>query len=112
MGEIDLKKELCRKHCAYYRPSKGRGLACQGLRVIERLIKNGRISPFNFNEYTKSPDVLTEKKLLKKLCKVCPFYEDDCDYVKKKKAALPCGGFVLLRGAMQENAVVIEDLKA
>lgn len=103
-----LAGKLCKNYCRYYKPSKDKGLACKGFLAIERLIGEGREIPFDKAE--KGLEVGTEKALIKKICKGCPFFEDGCDFVMKGDGSLPCGGFILLGHLMEKKIIAIDDI--
>lgn len=107
--KISLKKTLCQNFCAYNRPDKKEDLACMGFLVVEKLIKKGREIPFHKTD--KKFKAHTEEKLTKTICVVCPFHESDCDFVRKKKDAPPCGGFMLLGNLLEKNIISIDDMQ-
>lgn len=104
-----IVKNLCKKHCKYYKPSKDNELACKGFTVIEKLIKNGK--EISFNKAEKKLNASTEKKLIEGMCMICSFYEDGCDFAEQKRNALPCGGFILLGYLVESGVISIDDIK-
>ncbi len=79
-----------------------------GYLVIRRLIKNKHKT--YFRKYKKAVSDSTSSALINKICKPCPFYEDDCDFAEQKEKALPCGGFILLGHMIEEKIVRIEEI--
>jgi len=106
MDRAELSKNLCAKFCSYYKPWRDEELACMGFLVIERLIKAGQEIPFE--KGGEKAGSLTEDALIQGMCKACPFYESDCDFIEKSRNALPCGGFILL-GQLTESGVISID---
>ncbi|KAF0144302.1 MAG: hypothetical protein FD156_1987 [Nitrospirae bacterium] len=104
----NIVKNLCKKHCKYYKPSKDNELACKGFTVIEKLIKNGR--KISFNKSEKKVSASTGKKLIGNMCVACSFYEDGCDFAAEKKGAPPCGGFILLGHLLDGKIITIDDI--
>ncbi|MEK6581389.1 MAG: hypothetical protein AABY50_07490 [Nitrospirota bacterium] len=105
----NIVKNLCKKRCKYYKPSKDNELACKGFTVIEKLIKNGK--EISFNKSGKKLNASTEKKLIEGMCVACSFYEDGCDFAARKKDAAPCGGFILLGYLLNEDIINMDDMK-
>ena len=75
-----------------------------GFLIIERLIADGKIIPFVAD--VKEINNLTQEILIQNLCHSCPFFGDDCDFVKDRKAS-PCGGFSLLGHLLETKAISI-----
>lgn len=103
-----LKKNLCQKICSYYKPSKNEDLACMGFLVIEKMLKKGKDVPFQ--KADKKLKEQTEEKLIRHMCPTCPFYENDCDFVKQQKGAPPCGGLILLGHLLEKNIISVDDI--
>jgi len=104
----NIVKNLCKKHCKYYKPSKDNELACKGFTVIEKLIKNGK--GISFNKSGKKLKASTGEKLIEGMCVACSFYEDGCDFAARKNNAVPCGGFILLGYLLDEKIITIDDI--
>jgi len=105
----EIKKELCQKFCPYYKPSKNDELACMGFFVVERLLKKGK--KILFDRSKKKLDAVTQEILIQNMCTACPFYENDCDFVRQKEESLPCGGLILLGHLLEKNIISIDDIK-
>jgi hypothetical protein len=94
-------------------------MACEGFIVIERLIKNG--TPVVFEMPEKASAYQGQKMLMQHVCAVCPFYENDCDFIlsmlsppidgAETKRPLPCGGFMLLSDLLDRKTLVIDDIR-
>jgi hypothetical protein len=106
---MDLRNNLCRNFCFYYKPSIKEELACGGFLVVERLIRKAK--QLSFEKSEKKIDLQTEEKLLKTLCPVCPFFEGDCDFILKEGDARPCGGFILLGQLIDRGLMSIDDVR-
>jgi hypothetical protein len=105
----NLQEILCKQFCRYYKPAGTENLACKGFLVIEAFMKKGKKIPFQKTETQLCPQ--TEGTLIGTLCITCPFYENDCDFVRQKKDCSPCGGFTLLRSLLGKNIISIDDIK-
>lgn len=108
MNKADIRNKLCRNFCKYYKPSKKEEFACIGFLAIERLIGRGKRIPFR--AFKERMHLLTQEVLIKNLCVLCPFYEDDCDFVRQKGAP-PCGGFLLLGHLLETKAISIDNIR-
>jgi len=105
----NLQRNLCQEFCSYYKPSKKEIIACKGFLVIEKLLKRGREIPFDKTD--QKPGDAIQGELIRGMCIACPFYENDCDFVQKKKDAQPCGGFMLLANLLEKNIISIDDIQ-
>jgi hypothetical protein len=105
----NLQRNLCQEFCFYYKPSKKEKIACKGFLVIEKLLKKGRKIPFDKTD--EKPGDAIQGELIRGMCIACPFYENDCDFVEKKKDAHPCGGFMLLANLLEKNIISIDDIR-
>ena len=106
---MDLVKNLCKNFCAYYKPSKKEELACRGFVVVKGLIDTGK--QVSFEESSKRPGPLTEEGLRNVLCRTCPFYDGDCDFILKEGVAMPCGGFIFLGLLIERGIICIDDVR-
>ncbi len=103
-----LEEKLCLHFCPYYKSEKRNEITCMGFLVVKGLIQEGKNITF-----LKSVDVLkkeTEVILLECMCKTCPFYKEDCDFIKKRGNYLPCGGFTLLGQLLELGIISIDDI--
>jgi hypothetical protein len=105
----NIQRNLCQEFCSYYKPSKKENIACKGFLVIEKLLKRGSNIPFDKND--EKPGDAIQGELIRGMCIACPFYENDCDFVEKKKDAPPCGGFILLANLLEKNIISIDDIQ-
>jgi hypothetical protein len=109
MQEANLRKKLCRTFCKYYKPSKKEELRCMGFQVIERLMLRGDRVPFG--GVAVVPGRLTQETLVHEMCAFCPFYDDDCDFVKGKENSTACGGFILLARLLETRAIAVDKIR-
>jgi hypothetical protein len=109
INKADLRNKLCLTFCKYYRPSKKEDLSCIGFRIIERLILKGRDIPFGAGAVALNR--LTREALVREMCAFCPFYADDCDFVKKKENSTACGGFILVGQLIEAKVIVIDNIR-
>jgi hypothetical protein len=105
----DIQRNLCQEFCSYYKPSSKDNIDCKGFLVIEKLLKRGRKIPFDKTD--EKPSDAIQGELIREMCIACPFYENDCDFVEKKKDAPPCGGFMLLANLLEKNIISIDDIQ-
>lgn len=93
-----------------------------GFIVVEKLLKKGMKIPFNKSNNKLKPD--KEEELKNTMCIVCPFYENDCDFVSTTpthplgkggiggvKKSIPCGGFILLGLLIEKSIFSIDDIQ-
>jgi hypothetical protein len=104
-----LQERLCRKFCRYYKSSKDEKLACMGYLVIESFSNIGREMVFPVT--AEKPRISVEKLLVGHMCTRCPFYEEDCDFVRGVQNASPCGGFIVLCHMCQTHNVSVDDIQ-
>jgi len=107
--DISLVENLCLNFCPYYKPLKKDELACMGFLVVEKLLKKGE--KILFDKSKKKLDAVTQEILIQNMCTACPFYENDCDFVRQKEESLPCGGLILLGHLLEKNIISIDDIK-
>jgi uncharacterized cupin superfamily protein len=105
----ELRNSLCRTFCSYYKPGVKEELTCLGYHAVAWLLERGTHMDFVRCHDLPSPE--SDAILAAHLCPECPFYENDCDYAEKKEAALPCGGFVLLRQILSQGTISIDDIR-
>jgi uncharacterized cupin superfamily protein len=104
-----LQQDLCENFCAYYRPGKDETLACLGYLLLQWLQERDTQISFEKRDRALSPS--GAEVLLDNVCRICPFFSGDCDYVLHKEGAVPCGGFVLLGHLFDEGAISIDDIR-
>ena len=98
-----------------------------GFVITKRLIELG--FPISFPlcseppAYTGGPErsgnEITEK-LINHVCNVCPFQENDCDFIEfhrtgrsssEQKRPMPCGGFIFLSLLLDSGVICIDDVR-
>jgi hypothetical protein len=80
-----------------------------GFLVVERLIKKGMKIPFH--SFDQKSDPAVQKMLIENMCVSCPFYESDCDFVRRKGDSPPCGGLILLAHLLGTDIITIDNIK-
>lgn len=108
MKELILEKRLCNIFCPYYKPSKDNALFCRGFSVVEKLLQEGK--KINFLKSEGVLDRATEEMLVHNMCFTCPFYEEDCDFIRHRKNFPPCGGFTMLGQLLESDTITIDDI--
>ena len=98
---------LCRNFCRYYKPGKNEDLACEGYRVVERLLSEGRPISFVKAEFRRDPEM--KESLVREVCARCPFRADGCDFMQDRSSPA-CGGLVLLEQMLASGIVTIDDI--
>jgi hypothetical protein len=104
-----LQKNICQKYCSYFRPFKQEELACLGFLVIETLMKKGL--PLTFEKADSEQVAAAQQRLVLDFCFACPFFREDCDFVRKTEGAEPCGGFIFLSHLLAKNIIHIDDIR-
>ena len=121
-----LSRELCKAYCQYYRPSKEEDLECMGFTVTEKLFVRGLAvsssvlpAPSADKGSPVMPGDETIEVLISRICTICPFHEDDCDFIDAHKPgasdiqqarAIPCGGFLFLGSLIDNKIIDIQDI--
>ena len=108
LNRVDTRERLCRTFCKYYKPLKKEELVCRGFLVVERLLREGKKIPFRVFKGKMTASV--QETLERNLCILCPFHEDDCDFVRHKESP-PCGGLLLLGHLLEIKAVSVDNIK-
>ncbi len=104
-----LQQDLCENFCAYYKPGKDETLACLGYLLLQWLQeKDNNIS---FEKRDRQPSPSGAEVLVDNICRICPFFDGDCDFVLHTEGSVPCGGFVLLGHLFDENRVSVDDIR-
>lgn len=105
----DLKQSLCLKFCSYYNSSKSEPIACRAFLLVERLFKDGRkidfdipISGLNGNG----------REFISVICVSCPFYENDCDFIRHAGNAKPCGGYIFVKESVNAGVITLDDIRS
>jgi hypothetical protein len=126
MKSRSLTGEICKSYCQYYKPSKEEDIACMGFVVAGRLVEEGILAaltpvpgPHGEEDETGLPCEDTSEKLRNQMCPVCPFYENDCDFISfhrhntpdaRQVNAMPCGGFLFLGRLIDRKIIDIRDV--
>jgi hypothetical protein len=121
-----LSRGLCKAYCQFYKPAKDEDLACMGFIVAERLFERGL--PVLSHALPGPPAETAEiglplpetiVMLIARICRVCPFFESDCDFIDFHKrgavnvqqpGAIPCGGFLFLGRLIDKKLIDIKDI--
>lgn len=103
-----LVSMLCLPYCAYYKPGKNEKVRCRGALIVERLMLLGRTLPPPEKGHNV-PDQSVTECLVRLLCGVCDFRENDCDFAQNRHAR-PCGGFVLLSRLLGSLTISAEEI--
>lgn len=105
---MSLSKQLCLRICPYYKPSKDEALACRGFVEVQMLLKKGREICLDGRSQPVRPE--TAKELVSKMCPVCEFYREDCDFIVNMMNASPCGGFSLIGQLIEDGTITVDDI--
>lgn len=105
---MTLSQQLCLHFCPYYKPSKDERLACRGFVEVQLLLEKGRQVSFQDRGGAIGPG--TVKALVRRMCGVCSFYKEDCDFILQGDQASPCGGFLLLGRLVDDGTISIDDI--
>ncbi len=103
----ELEREVCRNLCVYYKPGKNEDLSCLGYRVVEALVTRRRELVLT---QIVGRATAEERMIAEVMCKRCPFYPEDCDYVIKEGDASPCGGFLALSGLLLKRMITVDEI--
>ncbi len=105
---MSLSKQLCQRICPYYKPSKDETLACRGFVEMQMLLAKRRKICFDDRNRPVSPE--TAQALMDKMCPVCEFYEEGCDFIVDFRNASPCGGFLLVGQLIDDGTITVDDI--
>ncbi len=105
---MSLSQQLCLRFCPYYKPSKDEALACRGFVEVQLLLEKGR--QISFSDRGEEIGSDTVKALVLRMCTLCPFYKEDCDFIMRGSAASPCGGFLLLGRRVDDGTISVDDI--
>ncbi len=103
-----LVKLLCLQFCPYYKPSKNEELACRGFVEVRTLLEEGRQISFHHRGGKVRPE--TVSALVQKICRLCQFRREDCDFILKDHKAPPCGGFLFIGHLVDDGTISIDDV--
>jgi len=115
MTKADFEDYICRYFCDYYRAGDKEKEACQGARVLARMVRAGRLTPQEFPRGAfMIPPPAHDPLLDQAICSDCPFRAADCDFQATPAIpdSLPCGGYRLLALMRQRHCLGDEDLHA
>ncbi len=105
---MNLSERLCLQFCPYYKSSKDETLACRGFAEVQSLIEKG--VQISFHVRGRAVGAETIEALRQRMCVVCLFYKEDCDFILKGRDASPCGGFLLLEQLIEEGTISVDDI--
>ena len=101
---------VCLNFCTYFKPGKNEDLACQGFMVVHGIVRNGKGISLDRPERIASPSAKVLAGLKERVCAVCSFRADGCDFAETGGAAPSCGGFALLAHLLGSGAVTLGDI--
>jgi hypothetical protein len=102
---------LCRNTCIYYKPGKNEDMMCQGFVVVHTLLQSGKKLPLARPADAPKPGAETIDELRRRICAVCAFRVDGCDFVLTGGEAVPCGGFSLLSYLVESGDVTLTEIE-
>ncbi len=105
---MSLSEQVCLRICPYYKPSKDEALSCRGFTELQILIQGGRQISFDGRNRPVCPK--TSKELVRKMCPLCEFYKEDCDFILNCGNSSPCGGFLLLGQLIDDGTISVDDI--
>ncbi len=105
---MSISKQLCLRLCPYYKPSKDETLACRGFVETQMLLAKGRKICFDDRHRQVCPE--TAEALMSKMCPVCEFYKEGCDFIVDVRNASPCGGFSLIGQLIDDGTITVDDI--
>lgn len=82
---------ICKPHCAFYREGK-EVLVCG---AVEFVMENFNYSEIEAVPEDYSPDHSLDRWILKRVCRRCNFYPQDCGY-RCGEGTPSCGGYTVL----------------
>ncbi|MBF0495278.1 MAG: hypothetical protein HQK58_01690 [Deltaproteobacteria bacterium] len=110
----NLRDIICGRLCRFYRPDKPEQEFCRGLTFLIQWSTN---YPYLINLLEKAsqsePSGYPYTRLLDQiLCRHCPFFADDCDFVDARVAGpkVSCGGYHALVSLLHLNLITEENL--
>ena len=101
---------VCLNFCTYYKPGKNEDLQCQGFVVVQGLIKRGKQFSQHKPGIPAIPDAEAKEGLRQRVCLVCSFHAEDCDFILTNGNAPPCGGYLLLSHLLGSGDLLPDDL--
>ncbi len=115
MAKRDVAEFVCRPFCSFFREGVKEELICKGARLLEMLVKTGKLSPGSLDGVKEGSYPSTEEYagLEEIVCRPCPFLPDGCDFRSEPPppGAEPCGGYILLALLAGKGVVSMERLK-
>ena len=115
MGKKDFQDYICRPFCRYFKEDQKEEMACQGVHIIEWLVRFKILDLNTLPRHGKTSS-LWEKPdpgLKALICSRCPFQVDGCDYQSSHPPAgtEPCGGYILLSLLNNKGIIQLSDLE-
>ena len=108
----EIRKRLCRKFCAFYKETKTEDLSCQGFVTVEKIIRQGRQLPFDTVDKTdRKISKEIEQFLIQEICNMCPFFENDCDFIQYGWKSTPCGGYIFLGELIKRQIISVDNIR-
>lgn len=97
--------EICKASCLFYKPERKNPEHCYGFEKLVKLIENKKINikkilSLDIKKFKNSNDVF----LMEKICKICPFLKDGCDF-RAGKGFEPCGGYKIFDILIETKAI-------
>jgi hypothetical protein len=103
-----LVQALCAPYCIYFKHNRNEELLCRGAVIVDRLIADRMFLPGSESE-PEAPVPGAQEILIRRVCAVCDFQPNDCDF-SQDRSAQPCGGFLLLRRLLEAGVISEEVL--
>lgn len=99
----------------FYKEGEKEEMACHGAVIVQRLIKNQKLSPINFNKEPLGNGTCFKEDvdLLRLVCADCPFEAHDCDFRASSPPtdSVPCGGYILLYLLKSKKLLSVKDVE-
>ncbi len=103
-------KIVCAQYCPYHKPGINEELECRGFAVARHFIEAGTKVPCAKPAKVASPGTAIAGVLKERICKACPFFAADCDFILTAGKALPCGGFAVISHLLRSGVITIDEV--
>jgi hypothetical protein len=103
-------KMVCAQYCPYHKPGINEEFECRGFAVAQRFIEAGTKVPRAKPGAAASPGSAIAEALKEGICKACPFFVDDCDFISTGGKALPCGGLAFISHLLRSGVITIDEV--
>ena len=100
------EKYVCASYCSFYKPKNTEEFACQGLLIIQQVLKENPEDANQIAGYQGKPFQDLYPRILRRyLCQRCEFLVDGCDFAAKNAAeqSPPCGGYIAITHLLQKS---------